>query len=60
MTLVITTIVHDFASVSFVKLGIDIEFSGKGENEEGVIIGLDVEVFSRVGLDAGKLFWVAQ
>lgn len=36
--------------------GIDIEFAGKDENEEGVVIGSDVEVFSRFGLEAGKLF----
>jgi len=42
--------------MSFAELGIDIEFSGKDENEKGVIIGLDVEVVSRLRLDPDKLF----
>ncbi|TCD17332.1 GDP-mannose 4,6-dehydratase [Pedobacter psychrodurus] len=52
----ITTTVRDFVRMSFAELGIDIEFSGKDENEKGVIIGLDVEVLSRLGLDPEKLF----
>lgn len=36
---------------------IDIEFSGKDENGKCVIVSLDVEVLSRLGLDAGKLFF---
>ncbi|WP_230143404.1 MULTISPECIES: GDP-mannose 4,6-dehydratase [unclassified Pedobacter] len=52
----ITTTVRDFVRMSFAELGIDIEFSGKDENEKGVIIGLDVEVVSRLGLDPEKLF----
>ncbi|WP_316801198.1 GDP-mannose 4,6-dehydratase [Pedobacter frigidisoli] len=52
----ITTTVRDFVKMSFAELGIDIEFSGKDENEKGVIIGIDMETVSRLGLDAGKLF----
>ena len=52
----VTTTVRDFVRMSFAELGIDIEFSGKDENEKGVIIGLDVEVVSRLGLDPEKLF----
>lgn len=52
----ITTTVRDFVRMSFAELGIDIEFSGKDENEKGVIIGLDVELVSRLGLDPEKLF----
>jgi len=52
----VTTTVRDFVRMSFAELGIDIEFSGKDENEKGVIIGLDVEVLSRLGLDPEKLF----
>ncbi|TCC94148.1 GDP-mannose 4,6-dehydratase [Pedobacter frigiditerrae] len=53
----ITTTVRDFVRMSFAELGIDVEFSGKDENEKGVIVGLDVEVLSRLGLndDALKL-----
>ncbi|WP_184470617.1 GDP-mannose 4,6-dehydratase [Pedobacter sp. AK013] len=52
----ITTTVRDFVRMSFAELGIEVEFSGKDENEKGVIIGLDVEVLSRLGLDPEKLF----
>ena len=52
----VTTTVRDFVKMSFAELGIEIEFSGKDENEKGVIIGLDVEVLSSLGLDESKLF----
>ncbi|MNK83380.1 GDP-mannose 4,6-dehydratase [compost metagenome] len=52
----VTTTVRDFVRMSFAELGIAIEFSGKDENEKGVIIGLDVEVVSSLGLDPDKLF----
>ncbi|WP_029278157.1 GDP-mannose 4,6-dehydratase [Pedobacter borealis] len=52
----VTTTVRDFVKMSFAELGIEIEFSGKEENEKGVIIGLDVEVLSGLGLDPAKLF----
>lgn len=52
----ITTTVRDFVRMSFAELGIEVEFSGKDQNEKGVIIGLDVEVVSSLGLDPEKLF----
>jgi len=52
----VTTTVRDFVRMSFAELGIEIEFSGKAENEKGVIIGLDVELVSGLGLDPEKLF----
>ncbi|MDQ0969194.1 GDPmannose 4,6-dehydratase [Flavobacterium sp. W4I14] len=52
----VTTTVRDFVKMSFAELGIEIEFSGKEENEKGVIIGLDVDVVSGLGLDPEKLF----
>lgn len=52
----VTTTVRDFVKMSFAELGIDIEFSGKGENERGVIVGIDVELVKSLGLDENKLF----
>jgi len=52
----ITTTVRDFVRMSFAELGIDIEFSGKDENEKGVIIGLDEEILIQNGLKSDKLF----
>ena len=52
----VTTTVRDFVKMSFAELGIDIEFSGRDENEKGVIIGLDVELLESLGLSATNLF----
>jgi len=52
----VTTTVREFVKMSFAELGIEIEFSGKDENEKGVIVGLDGELLSRLGLNADKLF----
>ena len=52
----VTTTVRDFVRMSFAELGIEIEFSGKDENEKGVIIGVDTELVSQLGLDPAKLF----
>lgn len=52
----VTTTVRDFVRMSFAELGIEIEFSGKDENEKGVIIGIDTELVSQLGLDPTKLF----
>ncbi|RYF26881.1 MAG: GDP-mannose 4,6-dehydratase [Flavobacteriales bacterium] len=52
----VTTMVRDFVKMSFAELGIEIEFSGKEEHEKGVIVGLDVEQLTSLGLDAAKLF----
>jgi len=47
----ITTTVRDFIRMAFFELGIEIEFSGKGENEKGVIIDIDQEKIEQLGLD---------
>lgn len=52
----VTTTVRDFVKMSFAELGIDIEFSGKDENEKGVIVGLDVDLQKSLGLAESKLF----
>ncbi|RZJ64587.1 MAG: GDP-mannose 4,6-dehydratase [Flavobacterium sp.] len=52
----VTTTVRDFVRMSFAELGIEIEFSGKDENEKGVIIGIDTALVSQLGLDPSKLF----
>ena len=52
----VTTTVREFVKMSFAELGIEVEFSGKGENEKGIIIGLDVELLIRLGLESEKLF----
>lgn len=52
----VTTTVRDFVKMSFAELGIDIEFSGKDENEKGVIVGLDVALLSSLGLRTDKMF----
>jgi GDPmannose 4,6-dehydratase len=39
----VTTTVRDFIRMSFAELGIEVEFSGKDENERGVIIDIDEE-----------------
>lgn len=47
----ITTTVRDFVRLSFAELGIEIEFSGKGEQEKGVIIDCDQERLKELGLN---------
>ncbi|MFC7525778.1 GDP-mannose 4,6-dehydratase [Parapedobacter sp. GCM10030251] len=37
----VTTTVRDFVKMGFAELGIDVEFSGKGDLEKGVIIDVD-------------------
>ncbi|TJZ60584.1 GDP-mannose 4,6-dehydratase [Sphingobacterium olei] len=39
----VTTTVRDFVRLSFAELGIEVEFSGRGEGEKGVIIDRDDE-----------------
>jgi len=46
----ITTTVRDFVRMSFAELGIEIEFSGKDQNEKGVIIDVDQDIVSRLDL----------
>lgn len=52
----VTTTVRGFVRMSFAELGIDIEFSGKDENEKGVIIGLDEALLAQNGVKSDKLF----
>ena len=47
----VTTTVRDFVKMSFALLGIEIEFSGKDQYERGVIIDVDQELVSSLGLN---------
>ena len=51
----VTTTVRDFIKMAFGELGIEIEFSGKDENEKGVIIDIDQQKVAELGLDADAL-----
>lgn len=51
----VTTTVRDFVRMTFAELGITVEFSGKDENEKGVIIDVDEESVKRLGLNAEGL-----
>ncbi|WP_316809648.1 GDP-mannose 4,6-dehydratase [Pedobacter agri] len=51
----ITTTVRDFVRMSFAELGIEIEFSGKDQNEKGVIIDVDQDIVSRLDLKMENL-----
>ncbi len=51
----ITTAVRDFVRMSFEELGITVEFSGKDENESGVIIDIDREKAELLGLNLDVL-----
>jgi len=46
----ITTPVREFVKRSFSELGIEIEFSGKGEMEKGVLIDIDEEKVHSLGI----------
>lgn len=45
-----TTSVRDFVRYAFAEIGVEIEFSGKGEGERGVIIDYDIDVLESLGL----------
>lgn len=47
----VTTTVRDFVRFSFAELGIEIEFSGKGELEKAVIIDVDADRMRELGLN---------
>lgn len=47
----VTTTVRDFVRLAFAELGIEIEFSGKGEQEKGVIIDVDEERLVALNID---------
>jgi len=51
----VTTTVRDFIKMSFCELGIEVEFSGKDENERGVIIDIDEEKAEELGLNRDAL-----
>jgi len=51
----ITTTVRDFVKMTFAELGIEVEFSGKDEHEKGVIIDVDTEKATSLGLDVDSL-----
>ncbi len=51
----VTTSVRDFVRMSFSELGIELEFSGKGENEKGVLIDVNKERMKELGLNPDNL-----
>src|ERR1700709_1603866 len=51
----VTTTVREFIKMAFNELGIDIEFSGKDENERGVIIDIDEAKVEELGLNKDSL-----
>ncbi len=46
---------RDFIRTHFSNLGIEIEFSGKGINERGVVIDIDEDRFEAMGLNVNTL-----
>jgi len=51
----VTTTVREFVKMAFGELGIEIEFSGKDDNEKGVIIDIDQQKIDELGLNADAL-----
>ena len=51
----ITTSVREFIKMAFYELGIEVEFSGKNENERGVIIDMDEQRMLELGLNTDGL-----
>jgi GDPmannose 4,6-dehydratase len=51
----VTTTVRDFVKMSFSELGIEVEFSGKNENEKGVIIDIDEAKAESLNLKSERL-----
>jgi len=51
----VTTTVRDFVRMAFAELGVTIEFSGKDEHEKGVIIDIDIEKATQLGLNLESL-----
>jgi GDPmannose 4,6-dehydratase len=51
----VTTTVREFVKMAFGELGIEVEFSGKNENEKGVIIDIDQQRIEELGLNADFL-----
>lgn len=46
----VTTTVRDFVRMAFAEVGIEVEFSGKDEQEKGVIIDRDDDVLKRLNI----------
>ncbi|NCD70438.1 hypothetical protein [Mucilaginibacter agri] len=46
---------RDFIRSAFSNIGIEVEFSGKGINERGVVIDIDEDRFEALGLDVNTL-----
>jgi len=51
----VTTTVREFIKMAFNELGIEVEFSGKEENERGVIVDVDEEKVTELGLNRDAL-----
>jgi GDPmannose 4,6-dehydratase len=51
----VTTTVRDFIKMAFAEVGVELEFSGKDENERGVVIDIDKEKATALGLDPDLL-----
>jgi len=51
----VTTTVREFIKMAFSELGIEVEFSGKDENERGVIIDVDQQKVTKLGLNPDAL-----
>jgi GDPmannose 4,6-dehydratase len=51
----VTTTVREFIKMAFNELGIEVEFSGKDENERGVIIDIDEQKVKELGLNLDAL-----
>jgi GDPmannose 4,6-dehydratase len=51
----ITTTVREFIKMAFLELGIEVEFSGKDQNEKGVIIDIDEQKVTELGLNPDAL-----
>lgn len=51
----VTTTVREFVRMAFSELGMEIEFSGKGEAEKGVIIDRDEDRLAALGLTAESI-----
>ncbi|MGH2624221.1 MAG: GDP-mannose 4,6-dehydratase, partial [Sphingobacterium sp.] len=51
----VTTTVREFVRLTFLELGVEIEFSGKGENERGVIIDRDEQRLAELGLESDTI-----
>lgn len=44
----VTTTIRDFIKMSFMELGVGVEFKGENEKEEGYIVSINDDVFSKI------------